>query len=170
MVGKLDFNPAVLDELPEHLDKVVGEGVEVDVEFAVFKGLLVRKYCKVGAREDKLTFDVVHDVRLVRLIVMHHLDHLEEIIFLEFLESVGELLHIELLHKPPFSQMHGGGVCGALPSLLGFSSSVARRPRSCACRAWQHHSLQERQRQQPRGHQGRGRRQLAASADLAGGL
>jgi len=64
-------------EVPQHLDEVVGEGVQVDVELAVI--------------------DVVLGVRLGRLVVVHQLHHLQQIILAQLLQPVRQLLHVYVL-------------------------------------------------------------------------
>ena len=45
---------------------------------------------------ERLTFYVVLGVRLFGLVVMYHLHYLEEIIFRELRECLGQLLHVDV--------------------------------------------------------------------------
>lgn len=43
-----------------------------------------------------LTLDVILGIRIWSFIVMHHLHNLQQVIFVQFLEGVGEFVHVDL--------------------------------------------------------------------------
>lgn len=85
-------------EVPEHLDKRVREGVQVHVELAHCEGndqvsSIVSRSLGVGRG---LTLGIVLGVRVGGLVVMYHLDDLQQIVLVQLLQTIGKLVHVDL--------------------------------------------------------------------------
>lgn len=75
--GDLAEDAFLLGEGPQHVDEAFREGVEIDVELALL--------------------DVVAHPALLALVVVHHLDHLQQIILAQLLQTLRQLVHINAL-------------------------------------------------------------------------
>lgn len=94
---------ALFGEIPEHLDELIWQGVQVDVEFAVWVVIIVsvvliwrHDMISHSSWKEGLTLDIVLSVRLLRFVVMHHLNDLQQIVFWKLWQGLGKLLHVDV--------------------------------------------------------------------------
>lgn len=93
ILGEHTHVDALLGEVPQHLDELVGEGVEVHVKLAV---------CGKSASDRMLfqwvvlTLDIILSVCLVGLVVVDHLHYLKQVILGKLRQSLSKLFHVDI--------------------------------------------------------------------------
>lgn len=68
-------------------------------------------------------FDIVFNIGLGCLVIVHHLHNLKEVLFLEFLEALGQFFHVELLSTMLEERRFRGKIWGALQRVRSGTSS-----------------------------------------------
>ena len=94
-------NKLLLRKGPQISNESVWQSEEIDVEFALWR---IRQHLRRDEEAQawrkgfvRLTFHIILGVRLLGLVVMNHLHHGEEVVLGEFLQVLGELLHVNLV-------------------------------------------------------------------------
>jgi hypothetical protein len=68
------------------------------VELAIYPSISTSALSSINAIQ--LTLDVVLSVRLAGLVVVHHSNHMQQVILAQLLQTVGQLLHVDVLVPP----------------------------------------------------------------------
>ena len=68
--------------------------------------------------KQKLTLDIVLGISILRLIVMHHLHDLQQIVLGELGERFGQLLHVDILVRLLALLLRLSGTCRAVDGLV----------------------------------------------------
>ena len=81
-------------EVPQALDEGIGQGVEIDVKLAICHPMLALLLVSHVPRP--LTLNIVLSVCVIGLVVVDHGNHMKEVVLVELLQSVRQLLHVDL--------------------------------------------------------------------------